>query len=94
MSTDATTGTSQPSTTSQPATSGTIDDRIRAEEARFLARNRRSGELYERALIAMTPARGPHVDLDDPGPSTTWRPGAGWSSTRPPTRRYASGPPR
>ena len=38
---------------SHPPTDGTIDDRIRAEEARFVERNRRSGELYERALHSM-----------------------------------------
>ena len=40
------------STTTSTATN-TIDDRIRAEEARFLERNRRSRELYERALASM-----------------------------------------
>ncbi len=39
--------------TRQPATTATIDDRIVAEEERFLARNRRSLELHERAGAVM-----------------------------------------
>lgn len=49
--------TTTPTTASSPtAVSGvstTIDDRIRNQERRFLERNRRSQELYERALASM-----------------------------------------
>ncbi len=44
---------SNTSSTGDGGNERTIDDRIRAEEATFLARNRRSGELYERALGSM-----------------------------------------